>query len=90
MKERYVHIPVNPTGSLFTPSSNQYAPVVLRARTLRKGRSNQYSDTYQTVQLQGGFNGIDSCYLSSHGNYQASNGLSVLRDSLSIQGRDDV
>jgi hypothetical protein len=70
--------------------SNQYAPVVLRARTLRKEKTNQFSDTYQTVRLQGGYDVIDSCYLSAHENYSNANNLSHKRDSLSISGRDDV
>ena len=87
---RFIHIPVNPTGSLFTDASNQYAPVVLRSRSLRKVKINRYSDSYETVRLQGGYGGIDSCYLSAHGRYNHANSLSQLRDSLSIQGRDDV
>jgi hypothetical protein len=42
------------------------------------------------VKLQGGHDGIDSCYLSAHGNYSNANNLSHKRDSLSISGRDDV
>ena len=88
--QRYIHVPVNPTGTLYTESSNQYAPVVLRSRTLRKAKINRFSDTYETVRLQGGFDGIDSCYLSSHGKYNHNHRVGQLRDSLSIQGRDDV
>jgi hypothetical protein len=42
------------------------------------------------VRLQGGYDGIDSCYLSAHGNYSNANNLSHRRDLLSISGRDDV
>ena len=87
---RYIHVPVNPTGTLYTDASNQYAPVVLRSRTLRKVKINKYSDSYDIVRLQGGYDGIDSCYLSAHGRYDHANSLSQVRDSLSIQGRDDV
>ena len=88
--ERVVHIPLNPTGSLFTEASNQYAPVVLKSRTLRKAKLNQYSDTYKTVELQGGYDGVDSAYCCSVGNRRIANHLSRRRDYLSLQGREDV
>jgi hypothetical protein len=88
--ERVVHIPTNPTGSLFTEASNQYAPVVLKSRTLRKAKLNQYSDTYKTVELQGGYDGVDSAYCSSIGNRRVTNHLSRQRDYLSLKGRQDV
>ena len=88
--ERIVHIPLNPTGSLFTDASNQYAPVILKSRTLRKAKLNQYSDTYKTVELQGGYDGVDSAYCCSIGNRRIANHLSRQRDYLSLQGREDV
>jgi predicted GIY-YIG superfamily endonuclease len=88
--ERIVHVPSNPTGSLFTEASNQYSPVILKSRTLRKVKLNQYSDTYRTVELQGGYDGVDSAYCCSIGNRHVSNHLSRNRDYLSLQGREDV
>ena len=88
--KRIVHVPINPTGSLYTEASNQYSPVVLRSRTLRKAKLHEYSDTYKTVKLQGGFDGIDSAYCCTIGDRQSVNHLSRQRDYLSLQGRSDV
>ena len=87
---RIVHIPTNPTGSLFTDASNQYAPVILKSRTLRKAKHNEFSDTYKTVALQGGYDGMDTSYCCARGNRQVTNHLSHSRDYLSLKGREDV
>lgn len=88
--EKYLHVPSSPTGSLYTPYSNQLAQAVIKSRTLRPVKLNAYSDTYQTAMLQGGFDGLDSCYLSSSGKYVPCNRLSENRDALSLSGRDDL
>jgi hypothetical protein len=88
--KRAVHIPSNPTGSLFTEASNQHAPVMLKSRTLRKEKSNQHSDTCKTAELQGGHNGVDSACCWSVGNRRIANHLNRRRDCLSLQGREDV
>jgi hypothetical protein len=53
---------------------------------LRKAKLNQYSDTYKTVELQGGYDGVDSAYCCSIGNRRIANHLSRHRDYLSLQG----
>jgi hypothetical protein len=84
--ERVVHLPTNPTGSLFTDSSNQFAPVVLKSRTLRKAKLNQYSDTYKTVELRGGYDGIDSAFCCAVGNHHVANHLSRERETTCLYG----
>ena len=89
-KKLYIHPPDSPTGSLYTHNSNQYAQAVLRSRTLRKAKLNACSDTYETVVFQGGYDGVDSVYLSTFGRYNVDDNLADLRDCLSIAGRDDI
>ena len=88
--EKYIHPPESPTGTLYTEMSNQYSQAVIQSRTLRKTKLNSYSDTYQTSMLQGGYDGLDSCFLTSAGKYVPTNKLADLRDCLSIAGRDDL
>jgi hypothetical protein len=89
-KDRYLHVPDSPTGTLYTPHSNQLAPAVMNSRTLRKVKFNSFNDTFATAFLQGGYDGIDSCYLTSGGWYTSTNALSDKRDMLSIAGRSDI
>jgi hypothetical protein len=87
---RIVHVPRNPTGALFTDASNQYAPLVIKSRTIMKAKFNTYSDTYKTVEMQGAFDGIDSAYCSRIGNRRLCNNLSRQRDCIGLVSRDDV
>lgn len=89
-KQRLLYPPTSPTGCLYSRNSNQYAPVVIQSRSLRKVKLHTYSDTYQTVKLTGGYDGMDTAYLTSYGRYVPTDKLSCLRDDLSISGRDDV
>lgn len=89
-KERYVFPPSTITGTLFTNNSNQLSPAVCRSRTLRETKLHNFSDTYQTGVLQGGYDGIDSSYIINRGNLHHGNALALLRDSLSIKGRSDI
>lgn len=88
--ERYLHVPENPYGTLFTPHSNQYAPVVIKTRCIRRMKKNHFSDTFSTAMLQGGYDGYDSSYVTSKSCFQHGDNLSALRDSLSIGGREDI
>jgi hypothetical protein len=88
--DAYLHVPESPTGSIYTPNSNQYAPAVIRSRTLRNTKLNLFSDTYCTAVMQGGYEGFDSSFITSMGMFSRADSLSLLRDSLSIAGRDDV
>jgi hypothetical protein len=87
--QKYIHPPESPTGTLYTDASNQYAQAVIQSRTLRKTKLHTFSDTYETAILQGGYDGLDSCYLTSAGRYVPTNKLADRRDCLCISGRDD-
>jgi hypothetical protein len=87
---KYLHVAENPLGSMYSAKSDQYAQVVLQSRTLRKTKHNVYSDTYQTNILMGGYDGLDSCYLTKSGSYGYANNATRLRDYLYISGRSDV
>lgn len=89
-KERILHVPGSQCGTLFTPLSNQYSPVVLRPRTLRTMKKSLQSDTYTTALLTGNFAGIDSCYLTGAGHFGTSNALADKRNLISCHGRPDI
>lgn len=86
----YFHVPESPTGTLCTPNSNNFAPAKIRTRTIRPAKLNGYSDTYELAMLQGGFDGMDSTYVSTSAKYDVHDELANKRDCLSIQGRDDM
>jgi hypothetical protein len=88
--KHYIHIPKNPTASIFTDKSNQYSQAVIKCRTLQKTKQHKFCDTYQTGISQGGFDAIDSSYLTSSGCYVPTNQLALERDALTIAGRDYV
>ena len=52
-------------------------------------KGGAYCDTYCTVNQVGGFNGLDSCFVTSS-NILNCDPLSARRDALSIQGRPDI
>ena len=89
---RYLHLPLNPTGSLHVEGTNRYAPVSINSRSLRKAKIHTYSDTYQIAEMRGGYDGIDSMYLSStYGQGTIpKNVLADERDVLSVIGREDM
>ena len=87
--EKYIHPPESPTGTLYTNMSNQYAQAVIQSHMLRKTKLNSFTDTYQTAILQGGYDGLDTCYLTSAGRYVPTNNLAAQRDWMSISGCDD-
>lgn len=87
---KYLYPPSTLTGTLYTANSNQLSPAVCRSRTLRHTKLHHFSDTYQTGILQGGYDGIDSSYVTNRGNLHHTDALAHLRDALSINGRSDI
>jgi predicted GIY-YIG superfamily endonuclease len=87
---KYLHVPDNPLGSIYSPESDRYAQVQLQSRTLRKTKQNVYSDTYQTNILMGGYDGLDSCYLTKSTRQCMVNYATTLRNYLYISGRSDI
>ena len=89
---RFIHVPRNPTGSLYMDGGNRYAPVSINSRCLRKGKIHAYSDTFRISELRGGYDGMDSMFLNrSIGQGMKSNNSVVNeRDVLSILGREDM
>lgn len=88
--ERYIHVPVNPLGSLHAPHSDQYSQTTLQSRTLRRTKRNLYSDTFQTNLLMGGYDGLDSCYLTKSMRLGTVHNATLFRQFLYISGRSDV
>ncbi len=87
---RYLHVPVNPLGSLYAPHCDQYAQTTLQSRTLRRTKKNTYSDTFQTNVLMGGYDGLDTCYLTKTMRTGLVNSVTLERQLLYISGRSDV
>jgi hypothetical protein len=90
-KGNYLHVPRNPTGVVNIEASNQFSPGVPVVRMLRPKRAYQYCNSYAMIRLVGGYNGLDSTYVSDQGRYDLTpTDLSCRQDALSIIGRMEV
>jgi hypothetical protein len=89
-KGRYIHPPFHPEGNLASPYGHQLAPVKCNPRTIAAAKRNKYSATHSTVRVQGGFQGLDSCVLTSAREFAGDSKLQDFHESLVIAGRKDI
>ena len=87
---RYLHLPISPTPTIFTPASDQYAPVVVCPKTIHTVQARQYSDSFQFNHMDGHYEGIDTLHLCTSGHYNVANALSEQRDQLAMVARHDI
>ena len=90
-KRFLVHPCRNPTGTVATEKSGQFAPVTAVPRTLQKAKAHQYSASFHMASLEGSFYGLDTMYLQSQGgNHHHQSGLAWRQEALCIKGRADM
>lgn len=87
---KYIHVPSNPTGTLVSTASDQYAQVVVKSKTIAAVKPKRYSDAYQMNRLDGGFDGVDTLTLTDEGKFNINTRLSDKRDSLALACRPDL
>jgi len=81
----------SPLGTLATPKSNQFSPVCLTSRTLRKSRARAYSASFQMATMQGSYSGLDTMYLTSNGGFHFyQSRLAWKKEVLAYKGRKDL
>ena len=88
-KEKYFFAPRLP-HCLPAPCSDQVAPAVIQARTIKPMKARTYNTTYQLNEQRGCFAGIDTCSIRSHGNYSFQSHLLATKEALAYSGRADI
>ena len=58
-KNSFLHVPESPTGTIYSPNCNSFAPVAIRSRTNRNFKVTKTSDTFCTVAEVGRFDKVD-------------------------------
>lgn len=89
-KGQYVHPPPSPFGWIASNNSDQFAPAVIKPRTVQSVKRRKYSDCYHTVRMKGSYEGIDTLTLSNQGHYNIDDPLTIQQDSLAILARPDI
>ena len=89
--ELYLHPPLNPINdNLCSIRSDQLAPAVVAPRSAKPMKLNKYSTTFQMYEVQGNFDGLDSCHLLSYGNLNHKSDMSFNSEILQLIGRSDI
>ena len=90
-RKRYVHPPINPlTSTLTSPLSPQLSQCVVRPKVVKKMKRHTYTTTYDVRYISGGFKGISSCDLNTHGNFDLGSPIHDANMLLAINFRPDM
>ena len=85
-----VHPPANPLGAVSSQGSDQFAPAVMKARTVASVKRKKYSDSYHIVKMKGSCDGIDSLTICNRGQHNIDDPISIRQDALAIAARADI
>eukprot|EP00978_Attheya_sp_CCMP212_P041816 scaffold244588_cov43-Attheya_sp.AAC.5 len=89
----YVHPVGNPLNGIWpSRKSDQLAQAVLVPKTVRTMQHHAHNLSYEIRRCDGGFDGLDTCYVARTGRFEPSN-MSMLLDGneqLSLQYRPDI
>ena len=88
--KKYVHVPGTPTTTLPAASSDQLCHAVIKTRTIKPMKASKCSNTYQMHEQRGSFQGIDTCNVTSIGNFAHNSHLLRRSELLSIANRPDI
>ena len=87
--DAYFHIPKS-FNRLPSMMSDQLAPVVIQNRTFKTMMAKSYNTTHQMSSQVGGFGGLDTCSVRSHGRFDFHSHVLSVSESISIAGRKDI
>ena len=85
-----IHTPRIPKHILPAAKADQLAYTVIKPRTIRPMKAATYSTAYQMHEQRGSFNGIDTCSITSFGNFDFCSNLSLVDESRAIRKRPDM
>ena len=87
----YLHPPISPVNdNLVAARSDQLAPAVVAPRSVKPMKLNKYSTTFQMYEVQGNFDGLDSCYLLPFGDLAHKSIMSFNSEIAQLIGRPDI
>jgi len=90
-KQRYLHPPMNPaTGPLPSRSSSQLAHTVMVPRVVKCMRAHTYNTTFEVVECNGNYKGIDSMDVRNGGNLTLTSPVHDTNLLLSVRYRPDI
>ena len=89
-KKKYVHVPRQPNHILPSSSGDQLAQAVIKPRSIRPLKATKYVNLYQMHKQRGSFQGIDTCNITTFGDFSKTSILLDERESRSITCRRDV
>ena len=89
--KKYLHIPRYPfKHNLPSEKGDQLCHATIRPRSISPMKASKYSNTYQMHEQRGCYQGIDTCSLSSVGNFSFLDPLLIESESLSLGNRSDI
>jgi hypothetical protein len=87
--DAYFHVP-KLFNRLPSMMSNQLALVVIQNRTFKTMTAKSYNTTHQMSSQVGGFGGLDTCSIWSHGRFDFHSHVLSVSESLSIASWKDI
>ena len=90
-RKKYIHLARNPFGhNLPSSFGDQLCHVVLKPRLIKPMKASKYSNTYQMHEQKGCFHGIDTCSLTTVGDFSVRDPIIDEQEALSICNRADI
>ena len=89
-KLQYIHVPRHPHYCLPAKISDQLSHGVIKPRILKHMRASNYSNTYQMIEQNGSFQGIDTCDVTNIGRFNLTSCLLNESESRTIHSRADI
>ena len=89
-KQNYIHPMRVPNHILPLRHGDQLCHAVLKPRTVKPMKAGAYSNTYQTQEQRGLFNGIDTCSITNFGDFSFCSKLLDESESRAIAHRPDI
>ena len=89
-KKKYIHVPRQPNHILPSSSGDQLAHAVIKLRSIRPLKTTKYVNSYQMHEERGSFQGIDTCNITTFGDFSKTSILLDESESRSITCRRDV
>ena len=89
-KHNYIHPMRIPNHIIPSRHGDQLCHAVLKPRTIKSMKAGAYSNSYQTQEQRGSFNGIDTCDITNYGDFSFCSKLLDENESRAIAHRPDI
>ena len=89
-KHFYIHPPRIPSHIIPSAKGDQLCHAVIKPRLIKPMKAMQYSNTYQMHEQRGSFQGIDTCDITTFGDFSYCSVLLDESESRTIKHRPDI